>query len=29
MVCVVVLVGDDGSCVGKVWLSGSVRLCVA
>ena len=25
VVCVVVLVGDDGSWVGKVWLSGSVR----
>ena len=29
VVCVGVLVGDDGSCVGKVWLSGSVRLWVA
>ncbi len=27
MVCVGVLVGDDGSCVGKVWLSSSV-VCV-
>ncbi len=29
VVCVGVLVGDDGSCVGEVWLSYSVHLCVA
>ena len=29
MVCVGVLVGDDGSCVCEVWLIVSVRLCVA
>ena len=29
VVCEGALAGDDGSRVGKVWLSGSVRLCVA